>query len=115
MAECIDGLNVVREREGNELRKALLGELIQIEQARTEIAGLRDQACPLCCRLREKLTEFLNGAITEARLAEEAAILADRSDVEEELTRLAIHTQELRRIVEAGGPWENLSTFYCKK
>ena len=42
-------------------------------------------------------------AITEARLAEEAAILADRSDVEEELTRLFVHTQELRRIVEAGG------------
>jgi uncharacterized protein (TIGR00255 family) len=104
-AECVDGLNAVREREGNELRKALLAELTQIEQARAEIAGLRDQAAPyMLARLREKLTELLSGAnITEARLAEEAAILADRSDVEEELTRLAIHTQELRRIVEAGG------------
>jgi uncharacterized protein (TIGR00255 family) len=105
VAECIDALNAVREREGNELRKALLSELTQIEQARAEIAGLRDQAAPyMLARLREKLTELLSGAnITEARLAEEAAILADRSDVEEELTRLAIHTQELRRIVEAGG------------
>ena len=101
----VDSLNAVREREGNELRKALLSELSQIEQARTEIACLRDQAAPyLLERLREKLNELLNGAgITEARLAEEAAILADRSDVEEELTRLAIHTQELRRIVEVGG------------
>jgi len=105
LSECIDTLNAVREREGNELRKALLSELSQIEQARTEIAGLRDQAVPyLLARLREKLNELLNGAgITEARLAEEAAILADRSDVEEELTRLAIHTQEFRRIVEMGG------------
>jgi uncharacterized protein (TIGR00255 family) len=105
LSECIDGLNAVREREGNELRKALLSELTLIEQARQDIAVLREQATPyLLERLREKLNELLNGAgITEARLAEEAAILAERSDVDEELTRLAIHTQELRRIVEVGG------------
>jgi uncharacterized protein (TIGR00255 family) len=105
LGECIEALNAVREREGNELRKALLAELIMIEQARQEIAGLRGQAVPYMQeRLREKLTELLqNAGISEARLAEETAILADRSDVEEELTRLAIHTQELRRIVEAGG------------
>jgi uncharacterized protein (TIGR00255 family) len=105
LAECIDSLNAVREREGGELRKALLSELSLIEQARQEIAALRAEAVPyLLGRLREKLAELLNGAgITESRLAEEAAILADRSDVEEELTRLAVHTQELRRIVETGG------------
>jgi len=105
LAECISGLNAVREREGNELRKALLAELSLVEQARQEIAGLREQATPyLLERLRDKLNELLNGAgISEARLAEEAAILADRSDVEEELTRLEIHSKELRRIVEAGG------------
>jgi uncharacterized protein (TIGR00255 family) len=102
--ECVDALNAVREREGSELRKALLTELGSIEQATTEISRLREQATPYFLeRLREKLSELLNGALTEARLAEEAAILADRSDVEEELTRLTIHTQELRRIVEAGG------------
>jgi len=105
LAECISGLNAVREREGNELRKALLADLCSIEQARQEIAGLREQATPyLLERLRDKLNELLKGAgISEARLAEEVAILADRSDVEEELTRLEIHARELRRIVEAGG------------
>jgi uncharacterized protein (TIGR00255 family) len=106
LAECLVSLNAVREREGAELRKALLAELASIEQARDEMARLRAQATPyLLERLREKLNELLNGAgVTEARLAEEAAILADRSDVEEELTRLGIHAQEMRRIVEAGGP-----------
>jgi uncharacterized protein (TIGR00255 family) len=105
LEECLAGLNAVREREGAELRKALLVELSAIEQAREEMARLRMQAMPyLLERLREKLNELLNGAgVTEARLAEEAAILADRSDVEEELTRLSIHARELRRIVEAGG------------
>ncbi len=105
LSECINNLNAVREREGNELRKALLAELAQVEQARQEIAVLRQQAAPYMLeRLREKLNELLKTAgISEARLAEEAAILADRSDVEEELTRLIVHTQELRRLVEAGG------------
>jgi uncharacterized protein (TIGR00255 family) len=105
LSECLAGLNEVREREGQELRKALLFELGAIDQARQEIGVLREQATPyLLERLREKLHELLNGAgVSEARLAEEAAILADRSDVEEELTRLGIHAQELRRIVEAGG------------
>ena len=105
LSECIANLNAVREREGNELRKALLAELLQIENARKEIATLRNEAAPYMLeRLREKLNELLKSAgISEARLAEEAAILADRSDVEEELTRLVVHIQELRRIVEAGG------------
>jgi len=105
LSECITNLNVVREREGNELRNALLSELAQVEQARQEISVLRQQAAPYMLeRLREKLNELLKTAgISEARLAEEAAILADRSDVEEELTRLIVHTKELRRLVEAGG------------
>ena len=82
-----------------------MADLCSIEQARQEIAELREQATPyLLGRLRDKLNELLKGAgISEARLAEEVAILADRSDVEEELTRLEIHARELRRIVEAGG------------
>jgi len=105
VAECIAGLNAVREREGSELRTAILTELNSIEQARQEISELREQAVPyLLERLREKLSELLHGSeLSEGRLAEEAAILADRSDVEEELTRLAIHAKELRRIVETGG------------
>lgn len=105
LEDCAGALNAVREREGFELRKALLAELASVEQARQEIGGLREQATPyLMERLREKLNELLTGSgLSESRLVEEVAILAERSDVEEELTRLEIHARELRRIVEAGG------------
>ena len=46
-------------------------------------------------RLRERLGELLNGAqIDPARLAQEAAILAERSDISEELVRLKTHADQ---------------------
>ena len=55
-------------------------------------------------RLNARLKEVLqDAAISPTRLAEEAALLADRSDVQEELTRLTVHTQELRRLLNSGG------------
>jgi len=45
-----------------------------------------------------------NGWLQQAAAGYEAALLADRSDVHEELTRLEVHAREMRRILENGGP-----------
>jgi uncharacterized protein (TIGR00255 family) len=105
LEECVISLNECREREGKELAAAILSELTDIEAATRQILELRAQALPqFHQRLKEKLSELLGStSISDVRLAEEAAILADRSDIHEELTRLAVHAQELRRIVEKGG------------
>ena len=48
-------------------------------------------------RLREKLADLLHGAgIDPQRLAQEAAMLADRSDIAEELVRLRTHAGATR-------------------
>jgi uncharacterized protein (TIGR00255 family) len=98
-------LNAVREREGLELLKAFTSEAASIERAITHVAELRAQAAgQFRARLQERLTELLGRTgISEARLVEETAILADRSDVEEEITRLKIHTRELSALFRAGG------------
>ncbi len=55
-------------------------------------------------RLSERLKELLKGAqIDPQRLAQEAAILADRSDIGEELARLKIHSAQLAALLDAGG------------
>ncbi len=55
-------------------------------------------------RLIQRLQDLLaETGISEERLIEEAAMLADRSDIQEELTRLGVHTAELRHILNAGG------------
>jgi uncharacterized protein (TIGR00255 family) len=101
---CIRQLNECREREGRELAAGLTRELADIESATAQIQRLRVEALAYYHqKLREKLNELLAGSIPENRLAEEAALLAERSDIEEELTRLGIHAKEMRRMVQEGG------------
>ena len=54
-------------------------------------------------RLKERLQELLRGAIEPQRLAQEAAMLADRSDVSEELIRLKTHTGQVDQLLQADG------------
>ncbi len=94
-----------REREGQDLRKSFHCEIAAIEQQVAQTGEIREQAVAhFLQRLRERLKNLLSdSSISESRLAEEAALLADRSDVQEELARLAVHTDELRRVLENGG------------
>jgi uncharacterized protein (TIGR00255 family) len=102
---CVRELNAYREREGAELVAGLEAEISAIEERTREIAAIRSQAVQaLYQRLRERLAELLSDSgISQGRLTEEAALLADKSDVQEELTRLEVHAQELRRIFASGG------------
>ncbi len=103
--ECLSALNNCREREGAQLAEQMLAELADVEQATAQIKALRAAALPeFQKRLQEKLRDLLNGSgVPDARIVEECAILADRSDIQEELTRLTVHSLELRRILTAGG------------
>jgi uncharacterized protein (TIGR00255 family) len=102
---CIESLNAYREREGDALCAGLQGEISAIEDGTRAMLAIREQALPqFCQKLRERLQELLgDSTIPENRIIEEAALLSDKSDVQEELTRLTIHTQELRRILDEGG------------
>lgn len=102
---CLHQLNRFREREGAELVFAIREEMLAIQSAARQMSEIRARATE---ELRQRLAERLAGLlasteIPESRLVEEVAILADRSDVQEELTRLEIHTGELGRILDAGG------------
>lgn len=105
LAACTEKLNEHREREGHQLRAAMAAEAAEIEAWSREISTIRQDAAPaFAARLRERLSEVLaNASISEARLAEEAALLADRTDIQEEIVRLQIHTQELQKILIEGG------------
>jgi uncharacterized protein (TIGR00255 family) len=105
MAEAVDALNGCREREGAaiaaEMRQrceAVCGLVRRMEEIRAGATTAFQR------RLREKLAELLNGAgIDPQRLAQEAALLADRSDIAEELLRLRTHAGQLDEMMAGGG------------
>jgi uncharacterized protein (TIGR00255 family) len=57
-------------------------------------------------RLKEQIGRLLDGGVglDEGRLYQEAAILATRADVEEELKRLSAHVASARELVDSREP-----------
>ncbi|MGC8534112.1 MAG: YicC/YloC family endoribonuclease [Rhizomicrobium sp.] len=104
LAVALDSLRRSRRAEGTKLAKLLAGMLNEIEQLTTKASGLAS-ATPeaLRARLSSQLGELLaDTAISEERLAQEAAMLAVRADIREELDRLNAHVSEARRLLAAG-------------
>lgn len=109
--EAIDGalaqLEAARRREGGALACELVGLLDSIERSAHELAARAAEVPQLLQeRLRARLAELLAGAgasLDPAALAHEVAVLADRSDVREELARLAAHVAHAREMLARGG------------
>jgi uncharacterized protein (TIGR00255 family) len=105
---ALAGLQEARGREGAQLQKILGALLDEIETLR-EAAGVEAANQPEAQRQRlmENLSRLLGDAdararVSEERLAQEVAMLAQRSDVREELDRLAAHVTEARRLLKGG-------------
>jgi uncharacterized protein (TIGR00255 family) len=105
LEEALDGLDHFREREGREVVEAMLGHNAGIHEAAEELAEIRSRALPLYqARLNDRIRELLKGAsIDPQRLAQEAALLADRSDIAEEISRLKMHSTQLGHLLAGGG------------
>ncbi len=107
-AVALDGLVASRAREGAQLAKileTLLGEIAALrDAAAVEAAG---QPAAQRARLLENLANLLGegdvrARVPEERLAQEVAMLAQRSDVREELDRLSAHITEARTLLASG-------------
>jgi uncharacterized protein (TIGR00255 family) len=105
LAAALDELNGFRAREGAEIAAEMRRHNTEIAAGASEMERLRESASvAFQQRLAERLKELLNGAqIDPQRLAHEAAILAERSDIGEELARLKIHSAQLAGLLDAGG------------
>jgi uncharacterized protein (TIGR00255 family) len=106
LAAALDALVAMRAREGEALGRDLSGRLDAVEglvarvAARVPAAVEHHQA-----RLAERVQELARGvAVDPARLAQEVALLADRTDVTEETTRLGSHVAQVRALLGGGEP-----------
>lgn len=103
--EAVGALNDARGREGAATAQEIYERCRTIRDLVERMMAIRGGAIPAFQkRLRERLADLLGGAGVDAqRLVQEAAILADRSDISEELLRLSTHTAQLEQMLAAGG------------
>lgn len=101
---ALDNLNAMRLVEGEKLKTDMLSRVAFIE----ELVGKVTERAPIVAKAyREKLTarvkEYLDGvAVDENRLLTEVAVFTDKSNIDEELTRLRSHIEQFRAICEEG-------------
>lgn len=105
LEEALGVLNQFRSREGAELASFIRKHNHSVGEACHQIEQIRLRAMPIYHqRLTDRLKELLrNSNVEPQRLAQEAALLADRSDIGEEIARLRIHSGQLDQILAAGG------------
>jgi uncharacterized protein (TIGR00255 family) len=103
--QALERLDEMRLSEGVALEKELRSCLEQVTAGQQELSRLTQKTQPAAHRrLKERLRELLGeDTIDPARLAEEAAYLAQRSDVREELTRLESHARQFFDLLQSDG------------
>jgi uncharacterized protein (TIGR00255 family) len=102
----VQALNRMRGQEGASLASELGATMDRLDLAVSQVAQMRQEVQKAYFeRLSQRIATLLNGngAIDRDRIMQEAAILAERSDVEEEVTRLRTHIQHFHSLLKAGG------------
>ena len=105
LLEALAKMDEMRKTEGRHIAEELRSRVANIsgmtEQVRELVGTLRPA---FARRLEGRLRDLLNGTNVEpARLAQEAALLAERSDISEELDRLRSHLQQFTKLLAGAG------------
>ena len=105
---AIDGMLAMRKREGDALCENILSKVDNLEKLRNDIF---EHAPSVIVSYRERLTARIDEILTsdqrafydDNRLAAEVAVFADKCAIDEELTRLASHIAQARKILSGDG------------
>ena len=103
--EALGKMDEMRRIEGRHLTEELRARVAKIGEEAEQVRELVSRLRPAFSRrLEARLKELLNGTnIEPARLAQEAALLAERSDISEELDRLRSHLQQFTKLLDGAG------------
>ena len=100
LTAALDRLNEMRRTEGEKLKADMLSRVQTIE----ELVGQISERAPLIAseykkKLETRVKEYLDGVqADEGRLLTEVAVFTDKSNIDEELTRLKSHISQFREI-----------------
>lgn len=106
LENALDNLNAMRKTEGDKLKNDLLAHVDEVEKLVSKI----EQRAPIVAenfrkRIDERVRNILSATqVDEARLLQEVALFADKSCIDEELTRLKSHISQYRKLMELDTP-----------
>jgi uncharacterized protein (TIGR00255 family) len=101
---CVRDLEQMRLTEGEALARDIKQRLQVLSQSLEQISSSRDTLRDMLYqRLRKRMRELAADGVDDARLAQEAALLAERSDISEEITRFNAHLEQFAAALGEGG------------
>lgn len=105
LEQALEKLNAMREHEGQGIEAELRSRLQRLEKAVAEISEHRAEVSRACMdKVTARMQELLQNVKADPdRILQEAAIMAERSDVQEELARLHTHIDHFRKLLDHGG------------
>jgi uncharacterized protein (TIGR00255 family) len=104
VGEALERLNQMREEEGRGIIRELRERMSHLAEAAKSVQQHRRAVLHNYTeRLHSRLQELLGSSIDKERILQEAALLVDRSDIQEEIVRLETHIQHFLGLLEEGG------------
>jgi uncharacterized protein (TIGR00255 family) len=102
--EALERLNKMREEEGRSIEHELRQRMVHLAEAGKSVKQHRGAVLQNYVeRLRARIQELLGVGADKERVLQEAALLVDRSDIQEELIRLETHVQHFLGLLDEGG------------
>lgn len=107
LSDAMDDLDTMRKREGDFIAQDFSKRLDCLEKCVNQIEKESDGLLSYYQeRLSERISVLTKGVveIDPVRIAQEAALLADRSDISEEIVRARSHIKQFRAIMDSAEP-----------
>jgi len=104
LEQGIERLNYMREEEGHDVAAELRQRMTHLSSSAHELEQLRGRVLKAYHeKVQGRMQELLSTHIDADRILQEAAMLAERSDIQEEIARMKNHIQHFSALLEAGG------------
>ena len=104
MDDLLNRLDQMREEEGRGIDRELRQRMAHVEEAAKAVEKHRQAVLQTYVgKLKARMHEMIGSQVEPERLLQEAALLVDRSDIQEELVRLDTHVKHFLGLLEQGG------------
>ncbi|HVP51970.1 MAG TPA: YicC/YloC family endoribonuclease [Terriglobales bacterium] len=104
LSDAIAQLDRMRLEEGRGIEQELRERMARLRSAAAEVEKLRAAVSRAYLeKVQSRMKELIGSHADQDRILQEAALLAERSDIQEEIVRLNAHIQHFVGVLEAGG------------